>query len=530
MGRIKYFVWGWGVMSVEPSSDEGHPRRWFILAIMGMSLIVVMLNNVTLNVALPELSKDLGADNAELQWILDAYALVFGGCLLMMGALGDRFGRRSTLQIGLVVIGAFSAWVALRNNVTTNDVIAARGLMGLGAACVMPSTLSVVVTSFPKAERPRAIGIWAAMAGIGAPIGLFVGGWAVQYVDWQAVFLVNVPIAILCLVLSFLVVPESRDEQRTPLDPIGGVLSLAGLGVMLYTIIEAPISGWSSTPTLMGAILAVALLVTFWAWERRREHPLLPMTFFREPGFVTGLLAVTLAYYVMFTFMFTQMLNFQLVWGDEALAAAIRVLPLPLALMPAAANSDRLVARFGRSKVVGSGLLLITFGMLLFGTVVGLGTDYWVFATVFVVLGLGMGLTMAPSTGLVMESVPDDKAGVGSATNDSSREIGGALGIAVGGSLLNEYYQQAFELPAGLDLETLPLDPTTSFPAAVQLGTELLKQGDPLGGALLEVAHEAFVIGMTTSASASSIISLLAAVIVFRFMPKDKPRYTDGEE
>ena len=517
-------------MSDEAPSDEGHPRRWFILAIMGMSLIVVMLNNVTLNVALPELSKDLGADNADLQWILDAYALVFGGSLLMMGALGDRFGRRSTLMIGLVVIGSFSAWVAFRDNVTTNDVIAARGLMGLGAACVMPATLSVVVTSFPKAERPRAIGMWAAMAGVGAPIGLFVGGWAVQYVDWQAVFLINVPIAAVCLVLSVLVVPESRDEQRTPLDPVGGMLSLAGLGVMLYTIIEAPIEGWMSASTLIGALAAAVLLVFFWAWERQREHPMLPMSFFREPGFVTGLLAVTLAYYVMFTFMFTQMLNFQLVWGDGALASAVRVLPLPFALMPAAANSDRLVKHFGRSKVVGSGLLLITFGMLLFGTVVDISTEYWIYATVFAVLGLGMGLTMAPSTGLVMESVPDDKAGVGSATNDSSREIGGALGIAVGGSLLNEYYQRNFRMPDGLDAGTLGADPATSFPAAVQIGTELVAQGQPAGAALLEAAQEAFVIGMTTSTSASSIISLVAAVFVFRFMPKGKPRYADEAE
>ena len=364
-------------MSDEAPSDEGHPRRWFILAIMGLSLIVVMLNNVTLNVALPELSKDLGADNADLQWILDAYALVFGGSLLMMGALGDRFGRRSTLLVGLVVIGSFSAWVAFRDNVTTSDVIAARGLMGLGAACVMPATLSVVVTSFPKAERPRAIGIWAAMAGVGAPIGLFVGGWAVQYVDWQAVFLINVPIAAVCLVLSVLVVPESRDEQRTPLDPVGGMLSLAGLGVMLYTIIEAPCTDGRPRPP---------------SWSRGRRRPprgVLGMgasagtphaahVFFREPGFVTGLLAVTLAYYVMFTFMFTQMLNFQLVWGDGALASAVRVLPLPLALMPAAANSDRLVRYFGRSNVVGSGLLLITFGMLLFGTVVDINAEYWI--------------------------------------------------------------------------------------------------------------------------------------------------------
>ena len=517
-------------MSDGTPSDGGHPRRWFILAIMSLSLIVVMLNNVTLNVALPELSKDLGADNAELQWILDAYALVFGGSLLMMGALGDRFGRRSTLRVGLVIIGSFSAWIALTNNVTTNDVIAARAVMGLGAACVMPATLSVVVTSFPKAERPRAIGIWAAAAGVGAPIGLFVGGWAVQYVDWQAVFLVNVPIAVLCLGLSSVLVPESKDELQTPLDPVGGLLSLAGLGIMLYTIIEAPLHGWTSSWTLIGAACAVALLLLFGLWERQREHPMLPMSFFREPGFVTGLLAVTLAYYVMFTFMFTQMLHFQLVRGDEALASAIRVLPLPLGLMPAAANSDRLVARYGRSKVVGSGLLLITFGMLLFGTVVEIGTDYWILATVFLVLGIGMGLTMAPSTGLVMESVPDDKAGVGSATNDSSREIGGALGIAVGGSLLNEFYQRSFEMPAGLDAGMLPDDPTTSFPAAVRMGTELLAQGQLVGAELIDAANEAFVAGMTTSATASSIISLLAAIIVFRFMPGKKPAYGEEEE
>jgi MFS family permease len=448
----------------------------------------------------------------------------------MMGALGDRFGRRSTLHVGLVIIGSFSAWIALTNNATTNDVIAARALMGLGAACVMPATLSVVVTSFPKAERPRAIGIWAAAAGVGAPIGLFVGGWAVQYVDWQAVFLVNVPIAALCLGLSLAVVPESRDALRTPLDPVGGLLSLAGLGVMLYTIIEAPIHGWTSTWTLMGAASAVILLLLFGLWERQRDHPMLPMSFFREPGFVTGLLAVTLAYYVMFTFMFTQMLHFQLVRGDEALASAVRFLPLPLGLMPAAANSDRLVARYGRSKVVGSGLLLITFGMLLFGTVVEIGTDYWIIGTVFLVLGLGMGLTMAPSTGLVMESVPDDKAGVGSATNDSSREIGGALGIAVGGSLLNEYYQRSFEMPAGLDAGTLSDDPTTSFPAAVRMGNELLAQGQSIGSDLIVAANEAFVTGMTTSATASSIISFLAAMIVFRFMPGGKTRYGEEDE
>ena len=509
-------------------TTKGHPRRWLILSIMSISLVVVMLNNVTLNVALPELSKDLQADNTELQWILDAYALVFGGTLLMMGALGDRFGRRSALQLGLVVVGGAAAWTAFSAE-TSAEVIAARAVMGLGAAMVMPATLSIVVTVFPREERPKAIGIWAAMAGIGAPIGLFVGGWAVQTFTWHAVFLINVPFAILCVLLCAVVVPESKDEHHTPLDPVGGILSVAALGALLYTIIEAPNHGWTSSETLLWAVGSVVLLVGFVLWERRSAHPMLPMSFFREPGFATGLLAISLAMYVMFSFMFTQMLHFQLVRGHEALAAAVRFLPLPLGLMPAAANSDRLVARFGRRKVVGSGLLLVTVGMVLFATTAEVGTAYWVLGLVFFVLGLGMGLTMAPSTGLVMESVPDDKAGVGSATNDSSREIGGALGIAIGGSVLNTFYQDAFVLPQALNGVAFPVDPASSFPAAMRLGGELLAQGNPAGNLLIDVGREAFMTGMTTATGVSALISLAAAFVVFRWMPESKG-YTSEEE
>jgi MFS family permease len=242
------------------------------------------------------------------------------------------------------------------------------------------------------------------------------------------------------------------------------------------------------------------------------------------------LLAISLAFYVMFSFMFTQMLHFQLVRGHEALAAAVRFLPLPFGLMPAAANSDRLVAKFGRHRVVSMGLVLVTLGMVLFSTQVDIGTNYWVIAGVFFILGLGMGLTMAPSTSLVMEAIPADKAGVGSATNDASREIGGALGIAIGGSVLNELYRREFVLPAGLDASSLPADPSTSFPAAIRIGEQLREMGSPAGQALIDMGREAFMTGMTSSAGVSALISITAAIVVYRWMPRtNNLEAKDGE-
>ena len=493
-----------------------YERRWKILAVMSLSLVIVMLNNVTLNVALPELTKDLGTSNSEMQWVMDAYALVFGGTLLVMGAIGDRYGRKPALQAGLILVAVASAVTAMYAE-TSEHVILARATMGLGAALVMPATLSVVVVVFPIEERGKAVGIWAAMAGIGAPLGLLVGGWAVENYDWQMVFWINVPIILLALLLGLVLVPNSRDEQRRPMDPVGAVLSVGALGSILYAIIEAPNVGWTSLETVGVGILGVLLAYFFVVWERGREHPLLPMVLFRDKGFSMGLVAIMLAFFVMFSFMFTQMLHFQLVRGHTALEAALRFLWLPLGLMPAAANSDRLAAKFGSNNVVAAGLTLITLGMLIF-TTVEVDTDYYVLALIFVLLGLGMGLTMAPSTTLVMDSVPSDKAGVGSATNDASREIGGALGIAIGGSVLNEYYQRGMSLPEGL--EHLGSAPVESFPAAMQIGGELVAQGNMLGAQLIETARLAFMDGMVASAAVAGVIAFTNAVLVKLYMPK----------
>ena len=494
--------------------SKTHENRWIILGIMSLSLVIVMLNNVTLNVALPEMSKDLQANNSDLQWIVDSYALIFGGMLLVMGALGDRFGRKRALQLGLVLLGLASAAAAFYAD-SSNDVIMARATMGFGAALVMPATLSIVIVVFPREERGKAIGIWTMMAGIGAPIGLLVGGWAVENYDWQMVFLINIPIILLALSLGLMFVPNSKDSKKTPLDPVGAVLSIAALGTILYAIIEAPSLGWTSSEMILISGLGIILTYMFVKWERKAEYPMLPIGFFKFNGFSLGLIAIMLASFVMFSFMFTQMLHFQLVRGHTALEAAVRFLPLPLGLMPAAANSDRLSAKFGSNNVISMGLVLMTAAMAIF-TTVEIDSEYIRLACIFLLLGFGMGLTLAPATTVVMDSIPSDKAGVGSATNDASREVGGALGIAIGGSVLNEYYQRNMEVPVGLELGNIPLE---SFPAAMQIGAELIEGGNILGLTLIENAQHAFMEGMIASATVMGVMAIAAAILVKLYMP-----------
>ena len=496
-------------------SNEVYERRWIILALMSLSLIIVILNNVTLNVALPELSQDLNADNTDLQWMVDAYALVFGGTLLVMGAIGDRFGRKPALQLGLIIVALTSGTTAMYASISEH-VIFARAVMGLGAALVMPATLSVVVVVFPSEERGKAVGIWAAMAGAGAPIGLIVGGWSVENYGWEMVFWINVPIILVALILGIFLVPNSKDSQNRPLDLVGSILSIGALSSILYAIIEAPNVGWTSIETLGVVALGLALIFAFIKWERTTDYPMLPINLFGKMGFTMGLVAISLAFFVMFSFMFTQMLHFQLVRGHTALSAAIRFIPLPMGLMPAAANSDKLVAKFGNNNVVALGLSLVCSGMLLF-TTVEVGTEYFRIALTFFILGLGMGLTMAPSTTLVMDSIPEDKAGVGSATNDASREIGGALGIAIGGSVLNQIYQDNLVVPEGMESYSAIL--TESFPAAMRIGLEMGNVE------LIANARLAFMDGMVGSAMVSAGVALITAILVKLYMPgkKDGP-------
>jgi MFS family permease len=332
-------------------------------------------------------------------------------------------------------------------------------------------------------------------------------------------FLINVPVIIIALLIGAIIVPRSKDEDERPLDVGGAFLSILVLSSLLYGIIEGPSLGWTDNRIIASFATFIIAILLFIYWEKKAEYPLLPLEFFKQRNFTIGLIAISMAFFVMFSFMFMQMLHFQLVRGHSPLSAAIRFFPLPLGLMPAAANSDRLVAKFGRPNVIATGLILVALGLGLF-TLVDIDTSYAQIAATFVLLGLGIGLTMAPSTTAVMDSIPESKAGVGSATNDSSREVGGALGIAIGGSVLNEIYQSTIVIPGSASAQSSIIQ--ESFPAAMTIGQQMLAAGNSEGAMLIASARESFIEGMVGACIVSGIVALLAAIIVKLKLPDDR--------
>ena len=417
-----------------------YERRWWTLAVLCLSLVMIVVANASLNVALPTLVRDLHAGSSSLQWIVDAYSLVFAGLLLTAGALGDRFGRRLALNGGLILFGIASGFAAFSSS--ANALIVARAFMGVGAAFVMPATLSVLAHVFPPDERPKAIAIWAAFAGVGAGLGGVTSGWLLQHFWWGSIFLTNVFVVAIALIAGFFLVPSANEKRRAPLDPLGALLSIAGLGTLIYGIIEAPNRGWLSPATVVTFALTVVILGAFAAWEFRATDPMLDLRFFRNPRFTAGATTITLVFFVMFGTFFIITQYLQLVLGYSPLEAGIRVLPWAAMYMVSTTRSAGLVTRFGQRRVVSSGLAIVAFGLLVLSRST-VGSDYAIVALGLVITAAGMGLTTAPSTGAIMQSLPLPKAGVGSAVNDTTREVGGALGVAVFGSIVTSRFHVA---------------------------------------------------------------------------------------
>lgn len=411
-----------------------HHRRWWTLAVMNLCLLLTVVDHTILNVALPTLARDLGASGSQLQWIVDSYVLVFAGLLLPAGALGDRFGRRGALYAGLVVFALGSTLGMFADTATT--LIAARAVMGAGAALIMPATLSIITNVFTEpTERGRAIALWATVGGAAMAIGPVVGGWLLEHFAWNSMFVINIPAAAVAIVAVAAVVPTSRDPETPPLDITGAFLSIAGLTALIWAIIEGGESGWTHASTVSGFTIATVSLVTFAVWERRTPNPMLDLTFFSNCRFSAASLTVMLGYFSMFGAMFllTQLLQFVL--GYSALGAGVRILPFALMMAAFAPVSARLVEAFGTKVVVVGGMTLLAAG-LLWAASLGNGSTYGDFLPTMMVMGGGVALTWAPATEAIMGALPPSKAGVGSAVNDTVREVGGALGVAVLGSLV----------------------------------------------------------------------------------------------
>ncbi|HEY3830770.1 MAG TPA: DHA2 family efflux MFS transporter permease subunit [Acidimicrobiia bacterium] len=495
-------------------ADAGpDPRRWLILAVLCTSLATVMIANASLNNALPSMAEHLHATTSALQWIVDAYSLMFAGLLFAAGSLGDRFGRKGALQLGLFVFVAGAVAGALSS--TAAEVIVSRGVMGLGAAFVMPATLSIIVNVFPTEERARAIAIWTAVAGAGGALGPLASGVLLEHFSWNSVFLVNVPVVVVALVAGLRIVPTSRDVNATRVDVLGALLSIAGISTLVYAIIEAPDHGWLSMETALAFAMAATLLATFTWWELRTATPMLNLRWFRHRAFSVGSAGMMLSFFALYGMMFLLTQYLQLVHDYSPLAAAVRLLPIVAVMIFVSPIAPRLVARFGANRVVGTGLAVLAVGAVLLSRVT-VSSAYLVLAAAMMVMVAGMAVSMAPLTNAIMSGVPRDRAGVGSAMNDTSRELGGALGVAVLGSILTSQYAGSIAPSiAGLPASARAAA-NTSLAGALQVAARL----DPVHGSVVaNAARHAYVQGMGAAFLVGALVIGVAAAIAARLMP-----------
>jgi EmrB/QacA subfamily drug resistance transporter len=492
-----------------------HEKRWWTLVVLSISLLVITIDGTVVNTALPTLARELDASSSQLQWIVDAYTLVFAGLLLVAGSLGDRFGRQRALAGGLVVFGAGSLAAALSGSAA--ELIASRSLMGVGAALIMPATLSILTDVFQdRAERTKAIGIWAGVSGLGVAIGPTLGGFLLQHFEWGSVFLVNLPIVAIALIAGRRFVPVSRAPHAPRLDPVGAVLSMAGLAALTYGLIEAPANGWASGTTAGFLGGALALLAGFAWWEvRGTDHPMVELGLFRNLRFSAASISVMIVFFSLFgsLFLLTQIL--QDVLGYSTLAAGAGALPFALAMGAVSPLAAGLARRIGTKLPVAGGLVLMAAGLAFMSTA-DVSTTYLHLMFATVLMGIGMGLAMAPATDSIMGALPPDKAGVGSAINDSVRNIGGVLGVAVIGSVATSAFSTRMA-DATAQLPSEAADAATgSITGALHVADTA---GGAAGGALGDSAREAFMTAASGAELIAAAVALAGAALALRYLP-----------
>ncbi len=492
-----------------------NPKRWGILAVLCLAAFVTVLDGTIVNIALPSLAVDLGASTRQLQWIVDSYLLVFAGLLLAAGSIGDRWGRKRALLAGLAIFGVTSAFAGSADSAM--QLIVGRALMGIGAALIFPATLAILTAIFTDpGERAKAIGIWAATSGIAVAAGPITGGWLLENYWWGSVFFVNVPVVIIGLFLTATIVPDSRDPETPPLDRPGFLLSIAAIGSLIFTIIEAPEFGWLDIRTLGGFALATGLLVAFVLWELRVEHPMLPVRIFENLRFSAASIAVTSAFFALFGFIFLITQYFQFVRGYGPLEAGLRTIPVAVAIAVSSVLAPVFVERIGTTRVVAGGLgsMAIGFAWISMATV---EMPYIAIVGQMAFLGIGLGATTAPATESIMGSLSVDKAGVGSAVNDTTRELGGTLGVAILGSVFNSLYVSRLSSSAiASKLPPEAREAALDSVGAAQFVAAELGASAPL---LLSEVNAAFLDGLAVACYVAASVTVMGALFVLRFLP-----------
>jgi EmrB/QacA subfamily drug resistance transporter len=515
-----------------PASDSsaGYEKRWWVLATMTVCLLVVIMGNTILNVAIPTLQRELHATQGELQWAVDAYILVFAGLLFSWGVVGDRIGRKRVLLIGLSIFAVGSVLAAF--STSPIELIGWRVVMGIGGAAVQPTTLAVITNVFPPRERGRAIGVWAGTAGIAVAGGPLAGGAVLEHFWWGAVFLIGVPVAALGVLAVLAFVPESQDPSPGRLDVPGVLLSILALAGLVFGIIRGGSGeGWT-TPAVFVPLVGGLLLLGLFVWlQRRSTHPALDVSLFRNPAFSAAAGALGLNFFALLGATFYLVYYLQGVRGYTPLQSGAALIPVALGMALMAPRSSALAERFGAKAVCATGFLLIALSFV--GVqLLGLATPAWLLVVVLSVQGLGMGAVMAPATESIMSVVPREKAGAGAAVNNSVRQVGGALGVAILGSVLAASYAANL----GPALDALPAGARASarqsIVATLQVAGDLQAGGDRhaarAAAALVGPAREAFVAAMHVTAVFTAGAAIVAAFVVLRWLPGRRDRPATG--
>ncbi|HUA10741.1 MAG TPA: DHA2 family efflux MFS transporter permease subunit [Solirubrobacteraceae bacterium] len=496
------------------------PRKPLILVALLLAAFAINLDTTIVNVALPTLVRELHASNSQLQWVVDAYNLVFASFILAAGTLSDRLGRKGMLLAGLAVFGMASAAGGFAAD--SGQLIAARCVMGLGAAMVFPSTLSLISNVFTeRAERARAIGLWGATAGVAIALGPIIGGWLLAHHSWPSIFFAMTPVAAIGALLVALFVPTSRDPSAAPLDGPGVALSTVAISLLVFTIIEAPTAGWLSARSLAGFIGAMALFAAFLSRERRTAAPMIELALFRNPRFTAACAAVTVAFFTLFGFIFLMTQYFQFIKGYSPLSAGVHLLPVAASVGVSSVLGTRLAVRAGTKLVVAAGMAMVALFYLWVATSVTPHLSYGVIAAQMVLYGTGMGLTSAPATEAIMGVVPLAKAGVGSAVNDATRLLGGTLGVAVIGSVYASTYaaRLAARLPAHLPAP-LTAALSSSVGEALAVAKRLVARGDAGAGlALHGAATQSFIDGLSVGCFVAAGVALAGCAAAAVLLP-----------
>jgi DHA2 family integral membrane protein (MFS transporter) len=507
-----------------------HRRRWAILGVLMLSLLIVVLDNSILNVAIKTISTPaptgLGATQSQLEWAINAYTLVFAGLLFTAGLLGDRLGRKKVLTGGLAVFGLGSALAAFSGS--PGELITFRAVMGLGAAFVMPATLAVLMNVFEREEQPKAIGIWAGGVGLAVAIGPITGGVLLDHFWWGSVFLVNVPIVVLGLALMLWLVPDSRDPHPGRIDPVGVVLSVVGLVLLVYGIIKGgQLADFTDAKVLATIGAGLAVLVAFVVFEKRSDHPSIDVTYFKDKVFSAAIAAIALVFFALMGVTFFSVFYTQSVRGYSPLQTGLLMLPLAAAQLIFAPRARLVVDRFGNRVTTTAGMVVIAAMLAAFATL-DADTPIWILEVIFFLMGAGMAHIMTPVSVVIMQALPREKAGSASALSNTFRQVGGALGIAVLGSVLSTAYRTGIEDKLGVLPPALRHTAGESIEATLGVADKL----GPRGESLVAPAHDAFLHAMHTTALWGAGVALIGAAVVALFLPgkPPTPQQEEGEK